>query len=52
MYVSRKGPKNSTFFQLMTTFYNFALKMEACARNASSVIVHVWFIYLFLDEVI
>ena len=49
--ISRK-PEN-IYFHLMTTFYNFALKIETiCAKRAESrkANVCVCFIYLFSDK--
>ena len=53
--------KNISFFHFMTTFYNFALKIETSiakrvvkpiseTRNFNDVIVYVWFIYSFSDK--
>ena len=62
MYILKKVPRNQkTFSPLMTTFYNFALKIETNwakkvvkpileTLNAASDVVYVWLIHSLIKK--
>ena len=61
MYILRRSAQKLKIFPLMTTFYNFTLKIETSLAknvvksiletwNVNDVIVYVWFIYFWIKK--